>query len=274
MTDRFRGRVCLVTGSTGIAAAAAERFAAEGATVFVATRTAEHGQNLVDRLRGSGALAETIAVDLTDVDAAQVAVDACVATYGRIDAVFNVAGGSGRRFGDGPADSVTAAAWDATLDLNARSLFLVSGAAVRVMRSQERDADGCRGAILNMSSILAFHPSPAFFPTHAYTAAKGAIDAFSRAMAASYAAEGIRVNVIAPALTRTPMAGRAASDAATMAYAAWKQPLASGFIEPVDVAAAAAFLLSGDAARITGQTLKVDGGFSVTEAPPPEDAER
>lgn len=271
MTERFHDRVCLITGSTGIAAAAAERFAAEGATIFVATRTNAHGRELVERVRHAGGRAETIAVDLTEVDSAQVAVDACVATYGRIDAVFNVAGGSGRKFGDGPVHEAGSAGWDATLDLNARSVFLVCGAAVRVMLAQARDTDGCRGAILNMSSILAFHPSPAHFPTHAYAAAKGAVDALSRAMAARYASAGIRVNTVAPALTRTPMAERAAADPATMAYAAWKQPLAGGFIEPAAVAAAAAFLLSGDAARITGQTLKVDGGFSVTEAPPADE---
>ena len=268
MTERFRDHVCLVTGSTGIAAATAYRFASEGARVFIATRTEAHGVELVEGIRATGADAESITVDLTEVDAAQAAVDACLAAYGRIDAVFNVAGGSGRRFGDGPVHEASAAGWDATLDLNARSLFLVCGAAVRAMLGQPRDPDGVRGAILNMSSILAFDPSPAHFPTHAYAAAKGAIDALSRTMAARYAPDGIRVNTIAPALTRTPMAGRASADASTMAYVAWKQPLAGGFIEAADVAAAAAFLLSGEAARITGQTLKVDGGFSVTEAPP------
>jgi len=271
VTERFHDRVCLITGSTGIAAAAAERFAAEGATIFVATRTEDHGRELVEQLRRAGGRAEMIAVDLVQVESARVAVDACVTAYGRIDAVFNVAGGSGRKFGDGPVHEVDAAGWDATLDLNARSLFLVCGAAIRVMLGQARDADGCRGAILNMSSILAFNPSPAYFPTHAYTAAKGAIDALGRAMAARYAADGIRVNTVAPALTRTPMAARAAADLATKAYVAWKQPLAGGLIEPAEVAAAAAFLLSGDAARITGQTLKVDGGFSVTEAPQADD---
>jgi NAD(P)-dependent dehydrogenase (short-subunit alcohol dehydrogenase family) len=269
VTERFRDRVCLVTGSTGIAGAAAQRFAAEGATVFIATRTEDHGRKLVERLRATRARVEMVAVDLAEVDTAQVAVDACVAAFGRVDAVFNVAGGSGRRFGDGPVDAVDAAGWDGTVDLNARSLFLLCGAAVRVMLGQDRAVDGCRGAILTTSTILATDPSPVYFATHAYAAAKGAIDALGRAMAARYAPEGIRINTIAPGLTRTPMADRAAADPATMAYAAWKQPLAGGFIEPADVAAAAAFLLSGDAARITGQTIKVDGGFSVSEPPPP-----
>lgn len=267
LTERFIGRTILITGSTGIAAASALRIAAEGGTVFVATRTAGHGEELVARVTSAGGRASAIALDLTEDDAAQAAVDACVATFGRIDGLFNVAGGSGRRAGDGPVDSASAAGWDATLDLNARSLFLMSGAAVRVMQAQARDAQNCRGAILNMSSILSRHPSPTHFPTHAYAAAKGAINALSLTMAARYAGDGIRVNTIAPALTRTPMAQRAAENAATMAYAVWKQPLAAGFLEADDVAAAAAFLLSGDASRITGQTLEVDGGFGVTESP-------
>ncbi len=267
MTERFSGRTILITGSTGIAAASALRIAAEGGAVYVATRTAAHADDLVGRVRAAGGRADSIAVDLAHDGGGQMAVDACVAAFGRIDGLFNVAGGSGRRAGDGPVDAATAAGWDATLDLNARSTFLVCGAAIRAMEAQARDDQGCRGAILNMSSILARHPSPSQFPTHAYAAAKGAINALGLAMAARYAAAGIRVNTIAPALTRTPMARRAAEDPATMAYAAWKQPLAGGFIEPEEVAAAAAFLLSGDAARITGQLLEVDGGFSVTESP-------
>ena len=86
-------------------------------------------------------------------------------------------------------------------------------------------------------------------------------------MAASYAPEGIRVNTIAPSVTLTPMAGRAAADPDTVAYAAWKQPLVGGFLRPEDVAGAAAFLLSDDARAITGQRLEVDGGASVTESP-------
>jgi NAD(P)-dependent dehydrogenase (short-subunit alcohol dehydrogenase family) len=266
--ERFAGRVCLITGSTGIAEATALRLAAEGATIFVATRTAANGEALATRVREAGRQAASHAADLSLDGSAQAALDACLAAFGRVDAVFNVAGGSGRRFGDGPVHEADGAGWDATLDLNARSLFLVCGAAVRAMLAQPRGPDGLRGAILNMSSILAQHPSAAHFPTHAYAASKGSIEALSRAMAARYAAEGIRVNSIAPSLTMTPMAGRAAADPATQAYATWKQPLAGGFIDPADVAAGAAFLLSSDAARITGQVLTVDGGWSVVDGPP------
>ena len=264
---RFDGRVCLVTGSTGIAAAAARRFAAEGARVFVVSLTDAHCADLVRQLAGAGAEAAYVAVDLTTDAAAVDAVAACAARFGRIDGVFNVAGGSGRRFGDGPVHEATPAGWDATLDLNARSLFLVCRAAVGQMLSQEPDADGSRGAILNMSSVLATSPSPRYFATHAYAAAKGAIESLTRAMAASYAAQAIRVNAVAPSLTLTPMAGRAAGDPETQRYATWKQPLVGGFLDAEDISGAAAFLLSGDSRAITGQVLAIDGGWSVTEAP-------
>lgn len=268
--DRLSGLTCLVTGSTGIAAASAELFAAEGARVFVVSRTEGHCRELVERLRKGGAEAAWHAGDLAEPETAEAAVAACRDTFGRIDSVFNVAGGSGRRFGDGPVHQATGPGWDYTLALNGRSFFLGCGAAVRAMLDQEpRSSAGggppIRGAVLNMSSALALHPSPAHFPTHAYAAAKGAIVSASRAMAAYYAPYGIRVNVVAPSITMTPMAARAASDPATLAYATWKQPLAGGFLDPFDVARAALFLLSDDAARITGQVLEVDGGFGLLD---------
>ena len=218
-------------------------------------------------IRGEGGEADYLAADLTEDGAADRAVANAAERFGRIDAVFNVAGGSGRRFGDGPTHLATAEGWDATLRLNLRSQFLMCRAALNQMLEQEPDAQGLRGAILNMTSILAFHPSPAHFPTHAYAAAKGAIVSLTTTMAAYYAPHKIRVNAVAPSLTRTPMAGRAASDPETVGFATWKQPLVGGLLEPEDVADAAAFLLSSEARAITGQVLKVDGGFSVSELP-------
>ena len=215
---RYAGRVCLVAGSTGIAEASALRFAREGARVFIASRTEGHCRDLVEAIRGEGGEADYLAADLTEDGAADRAVANAAERFGRIDAVFNVAGGSGRRFGDGPTHLATAEGWDATLRLNLRSQFLMCRAALNRMLEQEPDAQGLRGAILNMTSILAFHPSPAHFPTHAYAAAKGAIVSLTTTMAAYYAPHMIRVNAVAPSLTRTPMAGRAASDPETRGF--------------------------------------------------------
>jgi NAD(P)-dependent dehydrogenase (short-subunit alcohol dehydrogenase family) len=266
--NRLAGRVCLVTGSTGIAAASAERFAAEGASVFVTSRNEEHCQELADRIVAGGGHAAFRAADLADERQAGDAVDACVAAFGRIDGVFSVAGGSGRRFGDGPIHEVTGEAWDATLALNLRTQALVCGAVVRQMQAQAPNESGTRGSILLMGSVTATDPVPAFFATHAYAAAKGAISALMTTMAATYAADRIRVNAVAPGLTDTPMAVRAAGNADIRAFAARKQPLAGELMDPIAVAHAAVYFLSDESRAVTGQLLKVDGGWSVISVSP------
>ncbi len=249
----------LVTGSTGIAEATAELAAREGARVFVASRTAEHAEALARKVGG-----EAFAADLSRPGAADQAVERCAARFGRLDAVFHVAGISGRSFGDGPLHECTDEGWDVTLDTNAKSAFLVGRAALRRMLAQPVAANGLRGTILNMASVLGFSPQGRSFATHAYAASKGAILAMSRAMAAAYAPDKIRVNAIAPALVRTPMSRRAQSDPAILEQMKTKQPLAEDLIEAGDVARAALFLLSDDSRMVTGDTLVVDAGWCVS----------
>lgn len=257
------GRVCLITGSTGIAAATAELLAADGWRLMVCSRTESNCRGLAERL-GCAYFAGDLAEDAT----AERAVVAAVERFGRLDAAFNVAGISGRRYGDGPIHEATPGGWDATLDANARSMFLSCRAQVGQMLGQEPGPDGLRGAILNMASVLAFAPSPALFATHAYAASKGAILAMTRSMAAYYAPEKIRINAIAPGLTRTPMSRRAQEDRRVLSFAAAKQPLVGGMLDAADVAGPAAFLLGVAARAVTGAVLTVDGGWSVTEAVP------
>ena len=266
MVGRLAGRACLVTGSTGMAAAAALRFAREGASVFVTSRTEEHCRQLVERIQGDGGRTAYASAELTEPADVERAVAACREAFGRIDGVFNVAGGTGRRFCDAPVHEATPEGWDRTLALNARSAFLVCRAVVRAMLDQEPNEAGVRGSILNMSSILAFHPSPRFFGTHAYAVSKGAIASLTVTMAAYYAPHRIRVNAVAPSLVTTPMSARAAADEATRAYTVQKQPLAGGFMEPEDIAHAAVFFLADESRFVTGQLLKIDAGWSVSEA--------
>lgn len=256
--NRFDGKAVLITGSTGIAAAAARALANEGATVFVTSRTADHAKTLADEIG-----ARWQAADLTQEDAVGSVVQGVVGAFGRLDCVYNVAGISGRRLGDGPAHEMTLDGWNHTLANNATSQFLVCRAAIRQMLAQEPAENGQRGVILNMSSALARHPEPTFFATHGYAASKGAIESFSRAMAAYYAAHGIRINVIAPGLVATPMSQRAQANPEIVAYASTRQPLARGILEAHDLVGAALFLLSDESRMIMGQVLDVDGGWSV-----------
>jgi NAD(P)-dependent dehydrogenase (short-subunit alcohol dehydrogenase family) len=255
---RLAGKSIVVTGATGIAAATAQLAAREGASLFVISMVEDECRELVSEIEGSGGRASWSATDLTDEEAAVAAFAASDAYLDGIDGLIAVAGASGRPHGDGPLHEMGLDAWEKTFEINAGPAFLSAREAVRRMR-------GRGGSVVLVGSILATHPVPALFPTHAYAAAKGAVASLTTALAAYYAAEQIRVNGIAPGLVRTSMAERAAADEETVAYSVRKQPLAAGFLQPQDVAPTAVFLLSDESSQITGQVIAVDGGWSVTE---------
>ena len=117
-----------------------------------------------------------------------------------------------------------------------------------------------------MSSVLGFSPSPHYFGTHAYAAAKAAIIGLTKAAAGYYAPANIRLNVVAPALVATPMSQRAQNDEEILAFVASKQPLEGGRIGlPSDLDGAAVFFMSDASRFVTGQVLAVDGGWTVSE---------
>ena len=147
------------------------------------------------------------------------------------------------------------------MELNLTSLMLSNQAAVRKFLELKK-----QGTILNMGSVLGFSPSPLYFSTHAYAAAKSAIIGFSKAIAAYYAKHNIRVNVIAPALVETPMAERAANDENILSFIKTKQPLDSGRIgEADDTDGLAIYFMSDQSKFTTGQVVAVDGGWSISE---------
>lgn len=259
MSGRLANKVCLITGSTGIGAATARLAASEGAPVFVVSRDEESLSALAEEIGCDYHVA-----DLTRAGEVARAIESCITRYHRIDALFNVAGISGRKFGDGPIHECADEGWDVTIETNLKSMFLVCRAVVRQMLDQPVGENGLRGAILNMSSALALAPEPKFFATHAYAASKSAIIGLTEAMAAYYAPSRIRVNAIAPALTRTPMSARAQQNPELLEFIKAKQPLTEDLIEAEDVARAAVFLLSDDARNITGEVLSVDAGWHVS----------
>ena len=216
--DRLEGRGIIITGATGIAAASARRFAAEGATVAIVSRTAASIEALAAEIIEAGGRVHAATADLTDPAAAVAAIEQVIGALGRVDGLFNVAGGSGRRMGDGPLHELTTEAYEATMRLNATTHVTVTAPVLRAMLAQEPDGDGARGAIVNMGSVLASEPVPELFATHAYATSKGAVAALTTTSAAYYAPRGIRINMVAPALTVSRMSQRAQADQATQAF--------------------------------------------------------
>ncbi len=251
-------RIVVIGGTTGLGWSAAQAFVRAGAQVVVVGRDPAACARAGRELCGAGAAHRA---DATDSATAPRAIGLAVARFGGFDGLYHVAGGSGRRLGDGPLHEMTDDGWRATLELNLTSLVFSNRAAVRQFLAQ-----GTGGAILNIGSVLGSSPSPRFFATHAYAAAKSAVLGFSKSIAAYYAPHGIRVNVLAPGLIETPMSERAAGDPAIREFIRTKQPLDGGRIgAPSDLDAAAVYFMSDAAKFTTGQVLAVDGGWSVTE---------
>ena len=246
--------VLLVTGSSGIAAATARLWGARD-SVFIVGVKEEECRSLATELPRAG----FNAADVRDEEAVRQSVAACLERFGKIDALFNVAGISARSLGDGPLHECSTEAWDTVMDVNAKGTFLMCREVLRVW-----SRDSCKGVILNMGSVLAQHPQREHFATAGYAASKGAIEAMTLSAASYYAPAGIRINVIAPGLVRTPMSARAQSDARVLEYVARKQPLTHGLIAPEDIAKTACFLLRKDSIPITGQVISVDGGWAVS----------
>jgi NAD(P)-dependent dehydrogenase (short-subunit alcohol dehydrogenase family) len=260
MSGSLENKRCLIMGGTsGLGLSAAAHFLQEGAKVVIAGRSVQKGADAIATLAPTGTI---LFVACDAVQAAQVEqlyADALAFLDG-LDVLYHVAGMSGRRQGDGPLHECTEEGWQATIDANLKSTFLTNRLAVRHFLDRKQP-----GVILNMASVLGFAPSPRYFDTCAYAATKGGIIAMSRLAAARYAADGIRVNVIAPGLIDTPMARRAVQDTEIRDFLRTKQPLARGPASAADCTAAAVFLCSDAARLVTGVVLPVDAGWSVSE---------
>lgn len=203
--------------------------------------------------------------DARDPETARAALALALDRFSGADALYHVAGGSGRRFGDGPLHTVTDAGWEETLRLNLDSSFYSARAAAESLLARKAS-----GSVLLMGSVLGASPSPGFFDTHAYATAKAGIVGLVTSAAAFYAPHGIRFNALLPGLTETPMSRRAMTDPRILAFVRSKQPLEGGRPgAPADLDDAAVFFLSDASRFVTGQALAVDGGWSVSDGSQP-----
>ena len=188
-------------GTTGMGFTSALALQNEGARVLVIGRNKESCEKAKQKLN-SGCI--VMRGDATNPKTIDKAIAIAKKEFGSITGLFHVAGGSGRRFGDGPLDKMTLEGWNKTFELNLTSIMLSNRAMINYFLENKKS-----GVILNMGSVLGYSPSPKYFVTHAYAATKSAIIGFSKSIASYYASDNIRVNVIAPSLFATPMAKRA-----------------------------------------------------------------
>ena len=247
----LRGKVAIITGAaTGIGRASAMLFARAGARVALADLREPELARTEAEVRAAGGEAASITADLARPDDCAAVVAAAVRAFGRLDVLLNNAG-VGTMIVGGTVESITLEHWDLAQDVNVRAMYLVSRAAVPHMRS-------AGGAIVNIASVSAFRGSVER-PSHAYAASKGAVLSLTRAMAASYGRDGIRVNAICPGTIRSRLTADIVDRVERAAKEGHGIPL--GRVgEPEDIARCALFLASDDASFISGAHIVADGG--------------
>ena len=246
---KLANRVAVVTGGArGIGRAISLAFAREGADVVVGYRaSADRAGQVRDEIRALGRQALACRVDVSQRAQVEQMVGTAVSTLGRIDILANVAGITLR----GAMEELSEEDWDRVIDINLKGTFLCSQAAARVMIEQGG------GNIINIGSVSGVAPH---YNRGAYGPSKAAVAMLSKVMAVEWAGKNIRVNTIHPGTTETEMTAYSYPTAEMRAKREQTIPL-NRFVQPEEVAAAALFLASDDAAAITGHSLVIDGGF-------------
>jgi NAD(P)-dependent dehydrogenase (short-subunit alcohol dehydrogenase family) len=251
MSKRLAEQVVLVTGAgSGIGAAAALGFAAEGAQLVLTGRRERELSAVAERIERAGGKALVRSADVTNAEAVQALVRGIAERFGRLDAAFNNAGTTAYA----PIEALTVDDFDRVMATNVRGVWLLMKHEIEVMRARGS------GVIVNTSSIAATGGTVGL---SAYAASKGALDAMIRATALEVGAQGIRINNVSPGVVRTPMTAQLPEQALQhiAAHAALKR-----IGEPEDIASVAVWLCTDEARYITGQSILVDGGFNIAGA--------
>jgi meso-butanediol dehydrogenase/(S,S)-butanediol dehydrogenase/diacetyl reductase len=253
--SRLEGKRAIISGAaTGIGAATARRFVAEGAAVAIIDVNEADGQALVAELGAAGA-AHFLPCDVGDVSVVQRAVERAAELLGGIDIVFANAG-VGTIVVGGTVESIDPERWDLAFNVNARGVYALCRAALPYLRASGK------GSIIMTSSASAF-TSGERRPSHAYAATKGALISLVHAMAVSYGPEGIRVNALVPGLIRTRLTDDIAAQPGRLQAAIDAIPLRRAGT-PDDMASCVLFLASDESSFVTGTFLVADGGQTAT----------
>lgn len=251
---RLKGRVALITGgNAGIGRATALLFAREGARVVIAARNAEAGRHTVAEIEALGGVAHFVQCDVRRAGDCQRAVEVTMERFGQLDILFNNAGA----VIFGRAEDTDEATWDQVMDTNAKGVFLISRAAIPVMRRQGG------GVIINNASDWGIVGGQ---EAVAYCASKGAVVLMTKAMALDHAGESIRINAVCPGDTYVPRWDERAAEAGRDVaddIAAFAQHIPLGRVGTADEIAQAVLFLASDASSfMTGAALVVDGGYT------------
>lgn len=248
LTQRLKGKVAVITGgASGIGLATARRFAAEGATVVIGDMNPESGEAAAAEVGGL-----FVKVNVTDEAEVNTLFDTAQATYGSLDIAFNNAGISPPD--DDSIETTELPAWDKVQEVNLKSVYLCSRAALRHMVAQQS------GSIINTASFVAVMGSAT--SQISYTASKGGVLAMTRELGVQFARQGIRVNALCPGPVNTPLLQELFAKDPERAQRRLVHIPKGRFAEAEELAAAVAFLASDDASFITASTFLVDGGIS------------
>ena len=247
---RLKGKIALITGAAqGLGAAIAKRFSEEGASVVICDLNAEIGASTVAEIEGKGGVAAFVRLDVAKEQDWIDAMAAVVAKFGRLDVLVNNAGINIRE----PIEEMAAANFDMMLAINVKGPFLGIKHAIPLMRQSGG------GSIINMSSIcgLVGHK----YTTEAYTVTKGAVTLLTKTVGVRYAKDNIRCNSIHPSTVDTPLVQILFQDPKKKEERLGEVPLGR-LATDQDVANAALYLASDEAAFLNGVALPVDGGLT------------